>query len=105
MESPGGYVCRIALNLNRKRLRRIGVLARKTVRPAEGADPIAAVEQRSDVARALAGLPVRQREALILTEWLDLTAEESGRILGIEAGSVRSNASRARAALMRQLEE
>src|SRR5947208_2613595 len=49
MDSPGGYVCRTALNLNRKRLRRMGIRARKTPAPPEGSDPILAVEQRSDV--------------------------------------------------------
>ena len=105
MDSPGGYVYRIAVNLNRKRLRRLGVRARTAVRLPAHSDPITAAEQRSDVARALAALPVRQRESLVLTEWLDLTAEEAGRILRIEAGTVRSNATRARVALREQLED
>src|SRR5437899_10060597 len=45
MDSPGGYVCRTALNLNRKRLRRLGIGARKSPRPADRGDPIVAVEQ------------------------------------------------------------
>src|SRR5438046_7283152 len=75
MESPGGYVCRTALNLNRKRLRGLGVRARKAFRARGEPDPIEAAEQRTDVARALAALPIGQREALVLTGWLDLSAE------------------------------
>ena len=57
------------------------------------------------MARALAALPVGQREAVVMTEWLDLSAEEAGVILRIEAASVRSQASRGRAALRQQLED
>ncbi len=105
MDSPGGYVCRTALNLNRKRLRGLGVRARKPIRGGMERDAIEAVEDRTDVARALAALPIGQREALVLTAWLDLSAEEAGRVLGIGASSVRSEASRGRAALRKHLED
>jgi RNA polymerase sigma factor (sigma-70 family) len=104
MVSPGGYVCRTALNLNRKRLRGLGVQVRKLVRVGVEHDEIEAAEQRTDVARALAAIPIGQREALVLMAWLDLSAEEAGQILGIRASSVRSEASRARTALRKHLE-
>jgi len=105
MDSPGGYVCRTALNLNRKRLRSLGVRARKLIGLRVEHDPIEAAEQRTDVARALAAIPIGQREALLLTTWLDLSAEEAGHVLGIRASSVRSDVSRARTALRKHLEE
>jgi RNA polymerase sigma factor (sigma-70 family) len=103
MASPGGYVRMTALNLNRKRTRSLRVRARRLIGMAER-DAIEGVEQRTDVARALAALPIRQREALVLTAWLDLTANEAGRLMRIRASSVRSEAARGRAALREHLE-
>jgi RNA polymerase sigma factor (sigma-70 family) len=104
MDSPGGYVFRTALNLNRKRLRRLAVRTRRLFRPAEPGDPTAAAEARSDLLRALAGLPDGQKEALVLVDWLELTSEEAARVLGIRPASVRSRTHRAREALQERLE-
>ena len=103
MDAPGGYLYRTALNLNRKRLRRLAVRARRVLRPAEPLDEIAAWEAKSDLLRAIAGLPDGQRDALVLVDWLELTSEEAGTILGIRPASVRSRAHRAREALQQQL--
>jgi RNA polymerase sigma-70 factor (ECF subfamily) len=62
------------------------------------------VEARSLVRQALADLPVGQCEALVLVEWVGLSPEEAGRVLGIEAPSVRSRIHRAKAALRERLE-
>jgi DNA-directed RNA polymerase specialized sigma24 family protein len=43
-----------------------------------------------------------QRQALVLVEMVGMTAEEAGRVLGIEPVSVRVRISRARAALREQ---
>jgi RNA polymerase sigma-70 factor, ECF subfamily len=99
MDSPTGYLYRTALNLNRSRLRRLAVRARRLTRVLPEPDPAKAVEQRDEVARALASLPDGQREALILVEWLGMETEEAGRVLRIEPVSVRVRLSRARAAL------
>lgn len=103
MEAPGGYLYHTALNLNRKRLRRLAVRASRILWPSEPADAIAASDTKSDLMRALAGLPDDQKEALVLTDWLELTSEEAGRILGIRPASVRSRAHRARQKLHEQL--
>ena len=103
MDAPGGYLYRTALNLNRKRLRRLAVRARRVLRPVEPPDEIAAWEAKSDLLRALAGLPDGQRDALVLLDWLDLTSEEAGRVLGIRPASVRSRAHRAREKLQERL--
>ncbi|HEX9375826.1 MAG TPA: SigE family RNA polymerase sigma factor [Actinomycetota bacterium] len=105
MASPGGYVCRTALNLQRKRVRSLEVRARRTPSGAGERDRIEQAEQRTDVARALASIPVHRRQALVLTAWLELSAEEAGSLLGIKPSTVRSEASRARAALREHLEE
>jgi RNA polymerase sigma factor (sigma-70 family) len=49
-------------------------------------------------------LPQRQQEVLILRYWSGLSEQEIARTLGISVGSVKSAASRARAALERVLE-
>lgn len=103
MDSPGGYVYRTAVNLNRKRARRAAIGMRLRLQQSSP-DPVAYVESRRDVMKALADLPVGQREALVLTEWLDLTADEAGAILGIEGASVRSRVHRAKRVLRTRLD-
>lgn len=105
MESPGGYVYRTAVNLNRKRLRH---LALRTVRLFSlGQEHYASPtpEVTTELTAALASLPAKLREAFMLVEWFGLTSEEAGRLLSIEAASVRSRLLRARAALQERLRE
>lgn len=109
MSSPEGYAFRTALNLNKKRLRRLAVRLRwlagatRAEGPGVGPDPsgdaLSAVEIRNDVRRALAHIPPAQREALVLVDWLEMDSRETGEVLGIDASSVRSRVQRARAAL------
>ncbi|HEY3023454.1 MAG TPA: sigma factor [Actinomycetota bacterium] len=83
MESPDGYLYRTALNLNRKRLRRMTIAARRAIGVSDH-DPLAAAEDRVDVLHAVASLPRPQREALVLVVWLGYATEEAGTLLGIE---------------------
>jgi len=105
MDSPAGFVYRTALNLHRSRLRNMAVRARRVFAlvPAEDPGPIATtgIEVRS----ALARLPHAQREAIVLIEWLGLSSEEAGRVLRIDASSVRGRLHRGRAALRELLGE
>lgn len=54
--------------------------------------------------KALAGLTPRQRAALVLTEALGYSGEETGRLLGIRASTVYALTHQARAALRADLE-
>jgi RNA polymerase sigma-70 factor (sigma-E family) len=99
MDSPDGYLYRTALNLNRKRLRRLAVRARHVVHARAASDEVDVVEERLDVLRAVAALPPGQREALVLVEWLDLDIDEVAKLIGISAVSVRGRLHRARATL------
>jgi RNA polymerase sigma-70 factor (ECF subfamily) len=54
---------------------------------------------RADVARALAALSLRQRQVTVLRYWLDLDVLGIARVLGISEGTVKTQLSRARAAL------
>lgn len=99
MDSPVGYVYRTALNLHRSRVRALVVRARRVFADVPAEDLSRPVSASQDVRRALARLPRGQREALILVEWLGLGSEEAGRMLGIDAASVRGRLHRGRASL------
>lgn len=58
-----------------------------------------ASEERRQVLRALRRLPDRQREALILRYYLDLSEAETASAMRISRGAAKSNAARGIAAL------
>jgi RNA polymerase sigma-70 factor (sigma-E family) len=62
-------------------------------------------ERRRDVLRALASLPPRRREVLVLRYYLGLSEAEIARTLGVSPGTVKSTAARGLAALARLLGE
>ncbi|MCD0451934.1 SigE family RNA polymerase sigma factor [Actinocorallia sp. API 0066] len=61
-------------------------------------------EDRRQVLTALHRLPPRQREALVLRYFLDLTEEETAQAMGVTRGTAKSTVSRALTALSRHLE-
>lgn len=74
--------------------------------PERSAESVAmAGEERRAVMRAVARLPRRAREVLVLRYYLDLPDQEIAAALGVSSGTVRSTASRALAALARELQE
>jgi RNA polymerase sigma factor (sigma-70 family) len=103
MGSPAGYVYRTALNLYRSRLRKVAVRARRVFAAVPTEDISGAAVSGADVRRALAALPAAQRDALVLVEWLGLNSEEAGRVLGIDAASVRGRIHRGRTTLRDRL--
>jgi RNA polymerase sigma-70 factor (sigma-E family) len=62
-------------------------------------------EEHQQVLAAIRALPARQREALVLRFYLDMSEEEAARAMGISRGTVKSATSRAVAALGRMLKE
>ena len=62
-------------------------------------------EEHQQVLRALQRLPDRQREALVLRFYLDLTEPEIAVSMGISPGTVKSTTSRGLAALGRLIQE
>jgi RNA polymerase sigma factor (sigma-70 family) len=105
LENPAGYLCRTAINGARSRYRQALRTARNALTPGLSEDPFAAADLRDGLVRALRTITPRQRAALVLTELMDLPSEEAARALGVTAGTVRSLASQARAALRIQMEE
>jgi RNA polymerase sigma-70 factor (sigma-E family) len=94
--------CRTALR-RRSRARRVGNF---TEPPAESAEAVALLsEEQRAVAGALRRLPERQREALMLRYYLDLSEAEIATAMGISRGTVKSATSRALAAVGRALGE
>jgi RNA polymerase sigma factor (sigma-70 family) len=68
--------------------------------PAERAVPAVDARSRWDlVADRIAGLPVRERQTLLLFAWEELSYDEIADVLGIPVGTVRSRLHRARARL------
>jgi RNA polymerase sigma factor (sigma-70 family) len=104
LSDPAGYVYRMALNARRSRFRRLALAARKSVGRLEP-DPISATDDRDVIRRALRTLPEGQREALVLVEWLGLSDEEAGKLLGVRPVTVRVRISRARPKLQEALRD
>jgi RNA polymerase sigma-70 factor (sigma-E family) len=108
-ERQVSYLRSIVCNLARGRLRRWGIERRLRPVPepeaAPATDAALAQHQRDTVAAALAALPRRQRECVVLRYWLDLPEREIAATLGIAAGSVKSHLHRGLAALESRLED
>jgi RNA polymerase sigma factor (sigma-70 family) len=68
-------------------------------------DAVGAVLDRTQVSEGLAGVPVREREVLILFYLHDLALEECAQVLGVPAGTVKSRLFRARRLLHDRLIE
>jgi RNA polymerase sigma-70 factor (sigma-E family) len=85
--------------------RRVGA-ARRDEPPAKSAESqVILSEDRRQVLAALARLPRRRREVLVLRYYLDLSEAEIAAVLRISPGTVKSTAARGLAALARDLGE
>ncbi len=102
------WLHRVALNLCFDRLR--GRREEPADTLPDEPDPAAAPDQRIEartrderVRAALAALPVRQREALVLTYYQELSNLEAADLMGISADALESLLARARRTLRTQL--
>ena len=57
------------------------------------------------MARALASLTERQRAAVVLIDLMGYSSEEVGRMLGVDASTVRSHIKRAHAGLKTRMDD
>jgi RNA polymerase sigma-70 factor (ECF subfamily) len=103
MDDPTGYLYRTALNLYRKRVRRMSLAVKRAMRLAPRGDELVEVETRDEVIRALAALTPRQRQSIVLVDLLDYSSEAAGRLMGVKAATVRVLVSQGRAALKRNV--
>lgn len=103
------YLRTAVVNLSRSRLRRRQVVAKHQPEPARdiaSAETMALQTSRHDaVVHALRQLPRRQREAVTLRYFGDLTEAQTAAAMGCSAGAVKSHTSRAMAALRPLLED
>ena len=96
------YVRATVCNLTRNRHRHLRVVRLRTPAGHDEASSEQAVivrEDQREVLAALAGLPPRRREAIVLRYWLDLSEREIAQAMGTSPGTVKSNVSRGLAAL------
>jgi RNA polymerase sigma-70 factor (sigma-E family) len=106
---PLGYVrtsvlngCRSALRRQSRRRLAVGL----SQPPGESAEALALVsEEHRAVVAAIRRLPERQREALLLRYYLEMSEDEIARAMRVSRGTVKSATSRALAALERTLTE
>jgi RNA polymerase sigma-70 factor (sigma-E family) len=104
-QAPESYVRKVLLNLSRDRIRRL--MRRPRERPlvsmvdtvgAIGSHDHRVVERRM-VVEALARLPMRQRQVIVLRYFEDWTVEETAELLDMPTGTVKSYTSRGLARL------
>ncbi|MFD8390294.1 SigE family RNA polymerase sigma factor [Streptomyces sp. NPDC059680] len=100
-DDPEAYVRRVMINLHaRKHRRRLKeFLAPKddsglVHEIADAGDRIAQADDRGALLKALSQLPVRQREAVVLRYWEDLTETQAAEAMGCSVGTVKSNAAK-----------
>lgn len=106
-EDPLPYIRAAVINVSRSVLRKRAVIRRFGSEPAppmwSAEAEVVLGEERRAVLRALAELPVRRRQVLVLRYYFDLSEADIARTLRISRGTVKSTAARALAALARTL--
>jgi RNA polymerase sigma-70 factor (sigma-E family) len=100
-DSPDAYVRRILLNEVRDRWRRrqsTAPVARFADEPV-AADPTDEITRRAGLLQALLALPLQQRATIVLRYLEGMSERETAALLGCSEGTVKSQSSRALAAL------
>jgi RNA polymerase sigma-70 factor (ECF subfamily) len=106
-DDPEAWVRAVAFRILSNRFRRARnavVAARRSDDLRRGVDSEISSDG-VDIARALAVLPVGQRQVVVLHHLLDLPVDEIAHALGVPVGTVKSRLSRARIALAPLLHE
>lgn len=98
-ESVVFYLRSAVVNLSRDSLRRR--LIERRHRAVEEGTPPASPDSQIDLARALRRLPSGKRACVVLRYYVDLSEEETARVLGVTVGTVKSQTFKA----LRQLQE
>jgi RNA polymerase sigma factor (sigma-70 family) len=101
MESPTGWIYRVAINVLRRRQRR-ETLERRLLRRVPRPDPYV-VEIDSDLWLAVESLPPRARVAVGLRYVTDLTEREVAEVMGVAPGTVAATLHDARRRLAKDI--
>jgi len=103
-----GYLHRSVVNAARSRLRRKSVVLRlaglRQHEQISAEDAVLKAQLPGPLTAAIAALPRREREAVLLRHYLDLSEKETADALGLRPGSVKGYASRGLAKLRTVLE-
>ena len=103
------YLHHTVVNRSRSVLRRRAVadkhVAALAAQDISDDQPALALMERSAMAGALRLLPVRQREALVLRFYADLSEADVAKAMGITRGAVKSHTARAMTTLRRLLDD
>lgn len=105
-EDPAAWVRRVALNRLSNQRRSLGRRARALLRLQSQRDETPKTARATDLAlrNELGRLPVKQRTAVVLFYFADLSVAEVAETMGITDGSVNQHLHRARQALRGRLE-
>lgn len=104
MDSPGGWVRRVALNLARSRWRRLGSEAKIRLTLGRHDEAAPEIEPKVDgFWDEVRRLPTRQGQVIALHYIEDLSLTEIGSVLGIADGTVKALLHQGRERLRRQL--
>ena len=99
IENPRAYLRRIVVNEMNSRVRRLALERREAAkRSGDDRGLRSAEDQVTDhgaIVEALAGLPQRQRTAVVLRYFNDLSERETAELMGVSVGTVKSSVSRA----------
>lgn len=97
MDSPSGWLHRVAFNVANDRFRRLGAERRARERLARPPDTAAASDTAEAVATraAVAALPRRQKTALLFRYFLDLSVEDTATLMDCPINTVKSLTRRA----------
>ena len=94
-DDPDAYVRRILFNEHARRFRRRLREHLVTTVPERAAeDGFGRLDDRAELLAALAGLPPRQRQAVVLRYWEDLSEAQAAAAMGCSVGTVKSQASK-----------
>lgn len=104
-DDPEAWTRKVAFRLLSNRLRKIRNGTRAMLRHGPATDVPAPSSDPVDVTRALAVLPLAQRQVVVLHHLLDMDLHEIASVLGVPVGTVKSRLHRARASLSPVLAE
>jgi RNA polymerase sigma-70 factor (ECF subfamily) len=104
-DSPEAWLRRVAINIQRSRWRRMRTYAGLQHKLVERVSPFEPSPDHADMIRALAALPVGQREVIVLHHLVDLSVDEVAAGLGVPVGTVKTRLVRGRTALAGLLSE
>jgi len=105
MDRPDGWVYVVAMNLLRDTWRRTARHGERGPAPDDGVDNTSAVATRLSVREAIATLPPRQRQAVVLRYLADLPLADVADAMGCATGTVKATLHQAMQSMRIELDD